>query len=125
MGCCSTKPTGQLENNKSGGPLQPEPKPAAPEEDPNIKSVKLVMIGDTTVGKSCLVYNYLYQKFSDDYEPNVLDVYHGKKDFMGKTIQLEIHDVTGDQMLGVNRKISFNNAGCFLFCAAFNNKTSL
>ena len=52
----------------------------------DVKSVKLVMIGDTAVGKSCLVYNYLYQKFSDDYEPNVLDVYHGKKDFMGKTI---------------------------------------
>ena len=56
-------------------------------EDPNApKSVKLVLIGDTSVGKSCLVYNYLHQKFSEDYEPNVLDVYHGSKHFEGKPL---------------------------------------
>ena len=55
----------------------------------------------------------------------MLDVYHGNKNFMGKPVALEIHDVTGDDKLGVNRQISYNKTDCFVFCAAFNNRNSL
>ena len=48
------------------------------------KEVKLVLVGDTTVGKSCLIVNYQQQVFSEDYEPNVLDVFRGPKQFEGK-----------------------------------------
>ena len=39
--------------------------------------VKLVLVGDTSVGKTCLIINYLKNLYSDDYEPTVLDVYRG------------------------------------------------
>ena len=41
--------------------------------------IKLVLVGDTSVGKSCLVTNYLFNSYEDDYEPTVLDVYKGVK----------------------------------------------
>ena len=41
--------------------------------------IKLVLVGDTAVGKSCLVTNYLYNSYEEDYEPTVLDVYKGVK----------------------------------------------
>ena len=60
------------------------------------KSIKLVLVGDTTVGKSCLIVNYQQQVFSEDYEPNVLDVFTGFKSIDNYQIELEIHDTTGD-----------------------------
>ena len=67
------------------------------------KQIKIVLVGDTAVGKSCLIRNYLENCFSEDYEPTVLDVYKGIKNVKKKQITLEIHDTSGDEFLGVNR----------------------
>ena len=64
----------------------------------------MVLVGDTAVGKSCLIVNYLRNEFSEEYEPTVLDVYRGSKNVEGKEIWLEIHDTSGDEHLNVNRK---------------------
>ena len=42
-------------------------------------NIKVVLIGDTAVGKSCLIHKYINNTFTDDYEPTVLDVYKGIK----------------------------------------------
>ena len=48
--------------------------------DPNApKLIKIVLVGDTGVGKSCLIRNYLENSFSENYEPTVLDIYRGTK----------------------------------------------
>ena len=62
-------------------------------------------MGDTAVGKSCLITNYLQNAYTDIYEPTVLDVYKGKRTFSYKedgeskkaTVKLEIHDTSGDK----------------------------
>lgn len=64
----------------------------------------MVLVGDTATGKSCLIVNYLRNEFSEEYEPVVLDVYRGIKNVDGKQIELEIHDTSGDDHLGVIRK---------------------
>ncbi len=66
-------------------------------------SIKLVLIGDTAVGKSCLITNYLHNTFSEVYEPTVLDVYRGVKAVRKEQVSLEIHDTSGDENLGTNR----------------------
>ena len=63
----------------------------------------MVLVGDTSVGKSCLIRNYLENAFSEDYEPTVLDVYKGTKAVKRRQIDIEIHDTSGDEHLGVNR----------------------
>ena len=65
--------------------------------------IKIVLVGDTSVGKSCLIRNYLENSFSEDYEPTVLDVYKGIKNVKKRQIDIEIHDTSGDEHLGVNR----------------------
>ena len=89
------------------------------------KSIKLVLVGDTSVGKSCLITNYLHNSFSEDYEPTVLDVYRGIKAVKKYQIQIEIHDTSGDEHLGVNRKVQYRGADCFMICVACNNQESL
>ena len=67
--------------------------------------LKLVLVGDTAVGKSCLITNYLKNQFTEDYEPTVLDVFIGKKNVNKKQVEVEIHDTSGDEHLNVNRSV--------------------
>ena len=99
---------------------KPEP---APKKAPD-NHIKLVLVGDTAVGKSCLIVNYLNNTFSDDYEPTVLDVYKGTKNVNKKQMELEIHDTSGDEELYRNREITYNRADVFLVCVASNQRSS-
>ena len=66
----------------------------------------MVLVGDTAVGKSCMITNYLFNVFNEnDYEPTVLDVYRGVKNILKKQVEVEIQDTSGDEHLGINRKI--------------------
>ena len=82
--------------------------------------LKLVLTGDTAVGKSCMITNYLNNTYTDIYEPTVLDVYKGIKNVMKKQISIEIHDTSGDEHLGINRKVQYAGADCFMICVACN-----
>ena len=85
----------------------------------------MVLVGDTSVGKTCLIHNYLHNAFSEEYEPTVLDVYKGTKNVKGKQIEIEIHDTSGDEQLGVNRKTQYQGGDVFMICVAVNNQDSL
>ena len=85
----------------------------------------MVLVGDTSVGKSCLIRNYLDNTFSEEYEPTVLDVYKGTKAVKRRQIDIEIHDTSGDEHLGVNRQIQYKGADVFIVAVAANNPDSL
>ena len=87
--------------------------------------LRLCIVGDTGVGKTCLIINYMQNKFDDNYEPTVLDVYKGTKDVSKKQIYIEFQDTAGDDLLGVNRKIQYKDSDVFIVCVAANSKTSL
>ena len=39
-----------------------------------------MLVGDTAVGKTALIRNFLENTFDQNYEPSVLDVYRGVKE---------------------------------------------
>ena len=85
----------------------------------------MVLVGDTAVGKTCMINNYLQNAFDEEnYEPTVLDVYKGIKNVGKKQVELEIHDTSGDEHLGINRKIQYKDSDCFMICVACNDPTS-
>ena len=84
-----------------------------------------MLVGDASVGKSALITNYLFNSFSDNYEPTVLDVYKGTKNVKKKQYEIEIHDTSGDEFLGVNRSVQYKGADCFMICVATNMRDSL
>jgi len=55
----------------------------------------------------------------------VLDVYKGIKNVQKKQIEIEIHDTSGDEHLGVNRKVQYKDADVFMICVAANSHESL
>ena len=76
------------------------------------KHFKIVLVGDTTVGKTCLITIFISGAFVETYKPTVLDVYEGPKvirkhtreQTIEKQVKIELHDTGGDEHLGVNRK---------------------
>ena len=55
----------------------------------------------------------------------MLDVYKGTKNVKGKQIEIEIHDTSGDEQLGVNRKTQYQGGDVFMICVAVNNQDPL
>ena len=92
--------------------------------DGEIPKLKLVLVGDAGVGKSCLITNYLHNTFTENYEPTVLDVYQGTKSINKQQVDLEIHDTSGDDNLAQNRKVQYQNAHVFMICVAVNDENS-
>ena len=87
--------------------------------------MKIVLVGDASVGKSCLIENYRTGNFNENYETNVLDVFRGPKPFKGRTINLEIHDTNGAPELSDVRQVAYNGTNCFMLCVAVDNRDSL
>ena len=58
--------------------------------------LKLVLVGDNSVGKTCLITNYIKNKFDEEnYIPTVLDVYIGDKNVNGKTVEVNTEEEKG------------------------------
>ena len=87
--------------------------------------MKVVLVGDNAVGKTCLITNFLHNTFTENYEPTVLDVYHGTKSLNKRQLDLELHDTSGDENLAANRKVVYEKADLFMLCVATNSKDSL
>ena len=49
-----------------------------------VKSVKMVIVGASSVGKTCLITNYTKNAFSNEHIPNILDVFSGSLEIDGK-----------------------------------------
>ena len=89
------------------------------------KKIKIVLVGDTTVGKTALMRSYLSSDFKEeDYTPTVLDVYKGRINVESIKVDVEIHDTSGDENLSVNRHIQYNDTDLFVLCVAVDLRAS-
>ena len=79
---------------------------------------KVVLVGDTATGKSCLINSYLYNSYSMYYDPTVLDVYKVVKNVNEQQLSIELHDTSGDEHQGVDRKVQYQGADAFMICVA-------
>ena len=77
------------------------------------------------MGKTCLIRNYLYNDFNDDYVPSVLDIWEATKTFNGKEIELQLVDTSGDPYLQLDRQLKYSKADGFMICTAVNSVSSL
>ena len=86
------------------------------------KSVKVVVVGDGAVGKTCLITAYGENRFPDDYIPTVSDTYEGPCEYEGSEVALKIWDTAGQAEFAAVRPVAYNDAECFdlsLKCSIF------
>ena len=57
--------------------------------------VKCVIVGDGNVGKTCLLWRYTSNRFSDVYGPTMFDNYRMDTKIEGRLVELNLWDTAG------------------------------
>ena len=91
----------------------------------DIDQLKVVVVGDGAVGKTCLVTAYGSNGFPSTYVPTVATNFENKVEWEGKTITLDIWDTGGQDEFKPVRVVSYANTDVFIFCFSCDQKSSL
>ncbi|KAA6390191.1 MAG: putative Cell division control protein 42 [Streblomastix strix] len=89
------------------------------------KEVKIVVVGDGAVGKTCLLVSYTQNKFSENYVATVFDNYESLQHVDGVTYQLQLWDTAGQEEYDRLRALSFPDTDVFLICFAVTEQSAL
>jgi small GTP-binding protein len=89
------------------------------------RKVKIVVVGDGAVGKTCLLWSYSKQEVPPDYVPTVFDNYVVKIQVNGEDVTLQLWDTAGQEDLENIRVLSYTNTDVFLVCFSIVEPTSL
>ncbi|XP_063721067.1 ras-related C3 botulinum toxin substrate 1-like [Symsagittifera roscoffensis] len=81
-----------------------------------MKRIKCVLVGDGTVGKTCLLLRLTEDKFAYDYLPTVFDTRNYHLTIEGETYSLELWDTAGQEDYDTLRPLSYPNTDVFILC---------
>ncbi|KAH3759561.1 Rho GTPase [Pelomyxa schiedti] len=95
------------------------------EPTPGTQSIKLVVVGDGAVGKTCLLITYANHEFPKTYVPTVFDNYVVTLTAGNRNIELTLWDTAGQEEYDRLRPLSYSNTNVFLICFAITNPVSL
>lgn len=94
-------------------------------------AIKIVVIGDGAVGKSCLLFAYIENKFPDGYQPTVFENKALERDFYindsdeKSTVMLNLWDTAGQEEFDRIRPFSYRETDVFLVCFSVVSESSL
>jgi len=86
--------------------------------------IKLVVVGDGAVGKTCLLISYAKKKFPQEYVPTVFENFTAPIKRGSDTILLHLWDTAGQEEYDRLRPLSYPGADVVLLCFSLVNSTS-
>ncbi|CAG7731830.1 unnamed protein product [Allacma fusca] len=88
------------------------------------RPLKITVVGDGTVGKTCLLISYTANSFPTEHVPTVFDNYAKTLIVDGVEFSLTLWDTAGQEDYKSLRLLSYPKTDCFVVCYAVDNRTS-
>jgi len=81
------------------------------------RAIKVALVGDGTVGKTCLLMSYICQAFLEDYVPTMFDNFSAIEEVDGELVNVILWDTAGQEDYETIRTTTcFPNTHIFIVC---------
>lgn len=80
------------------------------------KELKLVVVGDGYIGKTCMLWSFVYRKFPKDYVPTVFETHAIKIVLNGESYTLSLFDTAGQEDWETLRVMAYPDTDVILLC---------